>query len=143
MAETRRKFDADFKQGAVRLVGETGRPIAQVAKDPGINEGTPGNWVNADKRRRGEALGNQEDHVVGGIGERFGSPGSHGPGPGRHRPGPATGGPSVGGEPAARAATGHLAQDRVRLDPQPGGHLLPVPESCGPAAGKHAQDEWL
>ena len=35
MAETRRKFDADFKEGAVRLVRETGRPIAQVAKDLG------------------------------------------------------------------------------------------------------------
>ena len=42
MAETRRKFDADFKEGAVRLVRETGRPIAQVAKDLGINEGTLG-----------------------------------------------------------------------------------------------------
>jgi transposase len=57
MAETRRKFDADFKEGAVRLVRETGRPIAQVARDLGINEGTLGNWVNADKRRRGEADG--------------------------------------------------------------------------------------
>ena len=28
MAETRRKFDRDFKEGAVRLVRETGRPIA-------------------------------------------------------------------------------------------------------------------
>jgi hypothetical protein len=27
MAETRRKFDLDFKEGAVRLVRETGRPI--------------------------------------------------------------------------------------------------------------------
>jgi hypothetical protein len=53
MAETRRKFDQDFKEGAVRLVRETGRPIAQVAKDLGINEGTLGNWVNADKRRCG------------------------------------------------------------------------------------------
>ena len=40
MAETRRKFDQDFKEGAVRLVREAGRPIAQVAKDLGINEGT-------------------------------------------------------------------------------------------------------
>ena len=31
MAETRRKFDADFGEGAVRLVRETGKPIAQVA----------------------------------------------------------------------------------------------------------------
>ena len=63
MAETRWKFDRDFKEGAVRLVRETGRPIAQVAKDLGINEGTLGNWVNADRRRRGEgngALGEDE-----------------------------------------------------------------------------------
>jgi transposase len=31
MAEVRRKFDEDFKQGAVRLVREIGKPIAQVA----------------------------------------------------------------------------------------------------------------
>jgi transposase len=43
MAEARRKFDEDFKQGAVRLVRETARPIAQVALELGINEGTLGN----------------------------------------------------------------------------------------------------
>jgi len=57
MAETRRKFDRDFKEGAVRLVRETGRPVAEVARDLGINEGTLGNWVNADKRRRGDGNG--------------------------------------------------------------------------------------
>ena len=57
MAETRRKFDADFKEGAVRLVRETGRPIAEVARDLGINPGTLGNWVNTDRRRRGEGDG--------------------------------------------------------------------------------------
>src|SRR5213592_311457 len=57
MAETRRKFDRDFKEGAVRLVRETGRPIAEVARDLGINEGTLGNWVNADRRRRGDGNG--------------------------------------------------------------------------------------
>jgi transposase-like protein len=63
MGETRRKFDRDFREGAVRLVRETGKPIAQVARDLGVNEGTLGNWVNADKRRRGEgngALGDSE-----------------------------------------------------------------------------------
>ena len=54
MAETRRKFDRDFKEGAVRLVRETGKPIAEVARDLGVNEGTLGNWVNADRRRRGD-----------------------------------------------------------------------------------------
>ena len=57
MGETRRKFDADFREGAVRLVRETGKPVAQVARDLGINEGTLGNWVNADRRRRGDGNG--------------------------------------------------------------------------------------
>ena len=57
MAETRRKFDRDFKEGAVRLVRETGKPIAEVARDLGIKEGTLGNWVNADRRRRGDGNG--------------------------------------------------------------------------------------
>ena len=52
MGETRRKFDRDFREGAVRLVVETGKPVAQVARDLGVNEGTLGNWVNADRRRR-------------------------------------------------------------------------------------------
>jgi transposase len=40
-----RKFDEDFKQGAVALVFETGKPIAQVARELGVNDGTLGNWV--------------------------------------------------------------------------------------------------
>jgi transposase len=35
MGETRRKFDRDFREGAVRLVRETGKPVAQVARDLG------------------------------------------------------------------------------------------------------------
>jgi len=50
--ETRRKFDKDFREGAARLVRETGKPVAQVARDLGVNEGTLGNWVNAGRRRR-------------------------------------------------------------------------------------------
>jgi transposase len=45
--------DQDFKQGAVRLVRETGRPIAQVAKDLGINAGTLSNWVVLDRQAKG------------------------------------------------------------------------------------------
>jgi transposase len=55
MPERRRRFDQDFKDGAVRIVRDTGRPIAEVARDLGINEGTLGNWVNRDKSRRGES----------------------------------------------------------------------------------------
>jgi transposase len=48
-----RKFDEDFKQGAVQLVTQTGKPIAQVARELGINEGTLGNWC-AKQRRASE-----------------------------------------------------------------------------------------
>lgn len=52
MAESRRKFDQDFKEGAVRLARETGRPIAQIAKDLGINPGTLSNWVALEGQGR-------------------------------------------------------------------------------------------
>jgi transposase len=50
MAETRRKFDAEFREGAVRIVRESGKPIAQVARELGINDGTLSNWVVKDRR---------------------------------------------------------------------------------------------
>ncbi len=53
MVESRRKFDQDFKEGAVRLVRETGRSIAQIAKDLGINPGTLANWVAVDRQAKG------------------------------------------------------------------------------------------
>src|SRR5712692_2319322 len=46
MSQKRRKFDQDFKDGAVRIVLESGRPVAEVARDLEINEGTLGNWLN-------------------------------------------------------------------------------------------------
>src|SRR4051812_40381247 len=52
MSRQYRKFDADFKHGAVQLVFETNKPIAQVARDLGVNEGTLGNWVAKARRER-------------------------------------------------------------------------------------------
>src|ERR1700680_2106860 len=57
MAESRRKFDRDFREGAVRIVRETGRPVAQVARELGVSEGTLGNWVDLDRRQRGYGSG--------------------------------------------------------------------------------------
>jgi len=52
-----RKFDEDFKQGAVQLVTQTGKPIAQVARELGINEGTLGNWCAKARGAAGEGNG--------------------------------------------------------------------------------------
>ena len=57
MARQYRKFDPDFREGAVRLVFETGKPIAQVARELGINEGTLGNWCARERRRREDGNG--------------------------------------------------------------------------------------
>src|SRR4051812_5701732 len=43
MPEQRRKFSPQFKAEAVQMVLETGKPIAEVARDLEINEGALGN----------------------------------------------------------------------------------------------------
>ena len=50
MPEKRRQYDAEFRAGAVRIVQETGKPMAQVARDLGVNEGTLVNWVTRARR---------------------------------------------------------------------------------------------
>ena len=54
MPEMRRKYDREFREGAVTIVRETARPIAEVARDLGIGAGTLGNWVKEDRLARGE-----------------------------------------------------------------------------------------
>jgi transposase len=45
MPERRRKYSSEYRDEAVKMVIETSRPIAVVARDLNINEGTLGNWV--------------------------------------------------------------------------------------------------
>ena len=52
MPEKRKKYDREFREGAVRIVEETNKPITQVARDLGVNEGTLGNWVERARAAR-------------------------------------------------------------------------------------------
>ena len=69
MPEIRKKYDREFRDGAVRIVEETGKPIAQVARDLGVNEGTLGNWVARAREARegteGLSRGDIEELVPG------------------------------------------------------------------------------
>lgn len=40
MAGSKKKYERQFKDDAVRIVQESGNPVAQVARDIGVNEGT-------------------------------------------------------------------------------------------------------
>ena len=46
MPRPKKSFSPEFRDEAVKMVIETSRPIARVAKELGINEGTLGNWVS-------------------------------------------------------------------------------------------------
>ena len=47
MTKSYRKFSPEFREEAARMVVDTSRPIADVARELGINETSLGNWVRA------------------------------------------------------------------------------------------------
>ena len=47
MAGKYRKFTPEFREETARMVVETSRPIADIARELGINETSLGNWVRA------------------------------------------------------------------------------------------------
>jgi transposase len=46
-----RRFTPEFRDEAARMVVETSRAIADVAREPGINETSLGNWVRAYREK--------------------------------------------------------------------------------------------
>jgi transposase len=44
MSSSRRRYTAEFKAEAVRLLAASGRPAAQIARELGINEQTLHSW---------------------------------------------------------------------------------------------------
>lgn len=50
MGQARKKYTREYRDEAVDLVVKSGRPIAEIARDLGINEATLGNWVHRAKQ---------------------------------------------------------------------------------------------
>ena len=61
MPEKRRQYEQEFKEGAVRIVRESGKSIAEIARDLDINAGTLGNWIARDRGEREGAQGLSTD----------------------------------------------------------------------------------
>jgi transposase len=55
------KFPPEFRRDAVGMVLDDDRPIAEVARSLGVNAGTLGNWVAAERVERGERAGMTAD----------------------------------------------------------------------------------
>ncbi|MFD7499373.1 transposase, partial [Streptomyces sp. NPDC059832] len=77
MGSKKRAYDAEFREGAVRIVIETGKPIPLVADELGVHAGTLHGWVSR-WRRKGSA---SSDRPAGGrrradAGERAGRTGA-------------------------------------------------------------------
>lgn len=52
MGSSRRRFTPEFKDEAVKLVINTNRPVATVARELGLQEQTLGRWVKSFKDRQ-------------------------------------------------------------------------------------------
>ena len=50
MPRPKRTFSPEFREEAVKLVIDGSRPIAAVAREIGVGDGTLGNWVAAYRR---------------------------------------------------------------------------------------------
>jgi transposase-like protein len=50
MARQKRSYSQEYRDEAVKMVIETSRPVAVVARELGLLDGTLGNWVNAYRK---------------------------------------------------------------------------------------------
>ena len=55
MAGKYKAYTPEFREEVARMVVETSRAIAEVAREYGINETTVGNWVRDYRKKHGEA----------------------------------------------------------------------------------------
>ena len=58
------RYSEEFKRDAVALVRASGRPIAQIARELGVNDVTLGTWVKEERKKKLDSTGlppGQED----------------------------------------------------------------------------------
>ncbi len=63
MSSSRKKYTPEYRQEAARLVIESGRPIAHVAKEIGVGEGLLGRWVKIERERQGSDDGRSDSDI--------------------------------------------------------------------------------
>ena len=68
MGQARKKYTQGYRDEAVELVVSSGRPVAELARDLGINEATLGNWVL--RARQSGKLADKQDSKPLDVGER-------------------------------------------------------------------------
>ena len=62
MSGNRRRYTSEFKAEAVRLVAASGKPLAQIARELGINEQTLHSWKK--QAASGDGAGVEPDHFA-------------------------------------------------------------------------------
>ena len=63
VSSLRKKYNPAFRQEAARLVLESERPIAHVAKEIGVAEGLLGRWVKLERERQGSEDGRSDADI--------------------------------------------------------------------------------
>jgi transposase len=62
--EKPKTYTPEFRESAVKLANESDKPIAQIARDLGINENTLHTWINKYSRPRENAkAARTDDHL--------------------------------------------------------------------------------
>ena len=65
MSRSRRSFTTEYKVEAAHRVIDSGRAIAEVAKEIGVDEGPLGRWVRDERQRIDAAKGHHEEPLNG------------------------------------------------------------------------------
>jgi transposase len=65
MSRARRSYTTEYKVEAAHRVIDSGRSIAEVARELGVDEAPLGRWVRDERRRIDAAKGHQEEPLSG------------------------------------------------------------------------------